>query len=163
MILDNLLLLSGSVSAAGVLAGQAVNGAGNVLSTNTVDLGPAATGGNQVGDLGAGESLRITIGVVTAPTVGTSVQFQLVQADDEALSSNLQVLGQTDAIPIANLTIGAIVPLNVDRAAPYAPKRYIGVRYVNVGAIATASYTAGIVKDQQDVRSLYYRSGYSVA
>lgn len=163
MILDQTLLLSGAVSATGVLTGQAVNGAGNVLSTNTIDLGPLSLGGNQVGDTGAGEALEVEISVITAPTVGTTVKFQLIQADDAALTSNVQVINSTDDIPIASLPLGALVPLHFDRAAPYAPKRYIGVRYVNAGAIATASYVAAVVKSVQDLKNIYYKSGFAVS
>ncbi|MDH7973689.1 hypothetical protein QH494_15970 [Sphingomonas sp. AR_OL41] len=162
MILDNFLVFSGAISAAGVMSGQAVNTAGSFLSTNTVDLAPLALGGNQVFDVGQGEPLEIAISILTAPTVGTSVQYQLIQADDAALSSNVQVINQTDALPIASLTVGQIVALHYDRAAPYLPKRYIGLRYVNVGAIATASYFAAIVKNIADVKNLYGKSGFSV-
>jgi hypothetical protein len=162
MILDNFLVFSGAVSAAGVISGQAANAAGSILSTNTVDTAPLTLGGNQTWDIGAGEPLEVAISILTAPTVGTSVQFQLIQADDAALSSNVQVICQTDAIPIATLTAGQIVALHYDRAAPYAPKRYVGVRYVNVGAIATASYFATTVKNLQDLKNIYGKSGYAV-
>jgi len=163
MILDQNLFLSGAVSVAGVLSGQAANGAGNVLSTNTIDLGPLTIGGNQVGDTGSGEQLFVEFSVLTAPTVGTTVQFQLIQADDAALTSNVQVLNQTDAFPIASLPAGTLVPLNVDPAAPYVPKRYVGVRYVNTGAIATFSVVAAIVKNMQGLKNLYYKSGFAVS
>lgn len=163
MILDNNLVLSGAISAAGVVTGQAVNGAGNITSTNTIDMGPLALGGNQVGDVGAGEALEIEISVLTAPTVGTNVKFQLIQADDAALTTNVQVINSTDDIPIASLVAGALVPLHYDRAAPYAPKRYVGLRYVNTGAIATASYFASVVKNVQDLKNIYFKSGFSVS
>lgn len=163
MILDNFALLHGTVSAAGVLAGSAANGAGNVISLNTMDMGPLTLGNNQVGDTGAGEPLNVVIGVTSAPTVGTAVQFQLIQADDAALTTNVQVINQTDAFPIATLTVGAIIPLKWDRAAPYVPKRYVGIRFVNTGAIATAAYTAAVTKNVQDVRNIYFRSGYAVS
>lgn len=162
MILDNFVFLHGTVSAAGVLAGAAANGAGNVLSTNTIDMGPLALGGNQVGDVGAGESLEVSISVTSAPTVGTNVQFQLIQADDAALTSNVQVINQTDAFAIAALPVGTIIPLHYDRAAPYAPKRYVGVRFVNTGAIATAAYVAAVVKNVQD-KQTSYKSGFLVS
>jgi hypothetical protein len=162
MILDNFTLLAGSVSAAGVLSGQAVNGAGSILSTNTLDIAPLTLGGNQAFDLGQGEPLEIAISVLTAPTVGTTVQFQLIQADDAALTTNVQVIVQTDALPIANLPAGTIVPLHYDRAAPYAPKRYVGLRFVNVGAIATASYVGAIVKNIADVKNMFGKSGFAV-
>lgn len=163
MILDAFMLLSGAISATGVLTGQAVNGAGNILGSNTVDLGPLSIGGNQVGDTGAGEALAIEFSVLSAPTVGTNVQFQLIQADDAALTVNVQVINQTDALPIALLPIGALVPLHWDRAAPYVPKRYIGVRYVNTGAIATFSVAAAVVKNMQDLKNIYYKSGFAVS
>lgn len=160
MILDNALFLSGAVSAVGVLAGQAANGAGNILSTNTIDMAPLTIGGNQATDVGAGEQLSISFNVLTAPTVGTSVQFQLIQADDAALTTNVQVISQTDAFPIAQLPAGTIVPLKWDRTAPYSGKRYVGARYVNVGAIATFLVVAAAVKNIQDVKNIYFKSGY---
>lgn len=163
MILDNFYVLCGSVSAAGVISGQSMNGTDTtVLSTNTVDLGPLALGGNQVGDTGAGEPLEIAISVLTAPTVGTSVQYQLIQADDAALSSNVQVINQTTAFAIAALPAGTLVPLHWDRAAPYTPKRYVGLRVVTVGAIATHSVFAVLAKNIQDVKNIYFKSGFAV-
>jgi hypothetical protein len=164
MILDNLLLLSGAVSAAGVLSGQAVAGTDtSVLSTNTLDTGPLALGGNQPSNLGAGEDLKLAFSVLTAPTVGTSVQFQLIQADDAALTSNVQVINQTGAIPIASLPAGTLVPLDYGDASLLAAKRYIGVRYVLVGAIASMVVTAAIVKDVASVKNMLYKSGYLVS
>jgi hypothetical protein len=162
MILDNFTLLSGSV-ANGVLTGQAVNGAGNIVSTNTMDIAPLTIGGNQAADLGTGEPLRVEFSVLTAPTVGTTVQFQLIQADDPALTTNVQVIAQTDAYAIANLPIGTIVPMAVDPTAPYVPKRYVGTRYVNTGAIATFSVVAAMVKDVQSVKNIFFKSGFAVS
>lgn len=163
MIIDALLTLFGSINAAGVLAGAAANGAGPILSTNTIDLAPLALGGNQPADTGAGNDLTVEFNVLTAPTVGTSVQFQLIQADDAALSSNVQVINQTDAFPIASLPAGSLVVLGWDPTAPYAPKRYFGARIVNVGAIATLSVFASVVKDPQALKNLYYKSGFAVS
>lgn len=162
MILDAAMLLSGSYSAAGVLTGQAVNGAGNILSANTIDIAPLTIGGNQAADTGVGEELYVEFSVLTAPTGGTNVRFQLIQADDAALTSNVQVINQTDDIPIANLAAGTIVPLHWDPAAPYTPKRYVGARYVNTGAIATFTVAAAVTKNVQ-TRQTSLKSGYSVS
>jgi len=162
MILDNNLILCGALSAAGVVTGQAMNGAGNVLSTNTVDLGPLALGGNQAADVGAGEAIEVVVSILTAPTVGTNVKFQIIQADDAALTSNVQVINSTDDIPIASLPAGTLVPLHWDRAAPYTPKRYWGLRAVNTGAIATLSVFAAVTKNVQDIKNLNYKSGFAV-
>lgn len=162
MILDAAMLLSGAYSANGVLTGQAVNGAGSILSSNTIDTAPLTIGGNQAADTGVGEELFVEFSVLTAPTGGTNVRFQLIQADDAALTSNVQVINQTDDIPIANLATGTIVPLHWDPAAPYPAKRYVGARYVNTGAIATFSVAAAVTKNVQ-ARQTSLKSGYSVA
>lgn len=162
MILDAAMLLSGSISASGVLTGQAVNGAGSILSSNTIDMAPLTIGGNQAADNGVGEEMFIDFSVLTAPTVGTSVRFQLIQADDAALTANVQVINQTDDIPIANLPAGTIVPLHWDPVAPYPTKRYVGARYVNVGAIATFSVAAAVTKNVQ-TRQTSLKSGYTVS
>jgi hypothetical protein len=164
MILDQVTLLSGAVSAtSGAFVGQAVAGTNtSVLSTNTMDLAPLSLGGNQVGDTGAGEGLDFVFNVLAAPTGGTSVQFQLIQADDAALTSNVQVLVQTDAVPIASLPAGTLVPLHLDRAAPYAPKRYLGARYVLVGAIASMQVTCAIANKAADLRTIF-KGGYGIA
>lgn len=163
MILDNLTFLSGAVSATGALTGQLLT-ANSTLGTNTMDLGPLSIGGNQPGDIGAGEPLTVEFSVLVAPTAVTSVQFQLIQADDAALTSNVQVINQTDAIPIATLAAGTLVPLHYDHAAPYAPKRYIGVRYVAAGGttLASMSVVAAIVKNVQDLKNIFYKSGFAV-
>jgi len=163
MILDNFAFLSGSVSAAGVLAGQLLT-ANSTLGTNIMDLGPLSIGGNQAGDIGAGADLNIAFSVLVAPTAVTAVQFQLIQADDAALTSNVQVINQTDAFPIASLPAGTLVPLGWDPAAPYAPKRYVGVRYIASGGttLASMSVTAAVVKDIQAVKNIAYKSGFSV-
>ncbi len=162
MILDNFAFLSGAVSAAGVLTGQAANGAGNVLGTNTMDLAPLTIGANQAPDEGAGEQLSVVFSVITAPTVGTNVQFQLIHADDAALSVNVEVLNQTDSFAIAKLPAGTVVPLGWDPTAPYVPRRYFGVRYVNTGAIATFTVAAALVKNVQGVKNIFYRNGFAV-
>ena len=163
MIFDAFLLLSGAIGpGSGAMSGQAANGAGSILSTNTIDVGPLLLGANQNTDLGAGSSLQLAVRVLSAPTVGTSVQFQIIHADDASLTSNLQVLAQTDAIPIAALPAGTQVVVALPSPAPYPVKRFVGARYINVGAIATASYFAGLVLDAQSP-STNFRTGYAIA
>ena len=162
MIIDNNLILSGSVSG-NTWTGQTVTGTNtSVLSTNTIDLAPLTIGGNQPIDMGQGESLEVLIEVTTAASGGTSVQFQLIEADDAALTTNVQVIVQTDAIAVATLTAGTLIPLHYDRAAPYAPRRYIGLRYQLVGAVAAGAYIGTIVKNVQDAKNIYFNSGFSI-
>lgn len=161
MILDSNLIFSGAISAAGVVTGQTVAATdSSVLSTNTVDLAPLS--GNQVPDIGSGEPFGVSFSILAAPSAGTSVGFQLVQADDAALTSNLQVIGQTGAIPVANLTTGQLFRVDWPRVAPFSPKRYVGVRYVTVGAVAGLSVFAATAKDHPD-KATFYKSGYTVA
>lgn len=164
MILDNFLLLSGGVSGAGALSGQAVTV--TAVSTNAIDTNPDSLGGNQPNDLGRGEPLDIAISVLqTATAAGAAtVNFELVQADDGALTTNVETLVQTGAVPIAKLTAGTLVPLHLDRAAPYTPRRYIGVRYtIGTGPLTAGSFTAAIVKNVADLQNVYGKSGFAVS
>ena len=161
MIPDASLILCGSISSAGGITGQAANGAGNIISTNTVDLASLSLGGNQIGDMGAGTPVIVDFAIRTAPTVGTSVQFQLIQADDPALTVNLQVLTSTGPIPIANLPAGRHVFMQWPRST--TPKRYGGARIVNVGPVATLSVFAAVVADvQSQLDQIHFKGGWAI-
>lgn len=163
MILDNQTLLSGAVSAAGLLSGQAVTV--TAVSNNTYDTASLALGGNQPNNLGRGEQLHIFIGVlVAALAVGAAtVDFEYIQADDALLTVNVEVLGRTGSIPKALLVVGAPISLSVDRGAPLVARRYIGLRYVvGVGPLTAGTFTAAIVEDAQMITNIYGRSGFSV-
>lgn len=162
MILDNFLIVAGSYSAAGAVTGQAFNGAATAVSTNSIDNAPDTLGGNQPADIGIGEPLEFSISIITAPTVGTSCKYQVIQADDAALTSNVQVVVSTADIPIASLPLGTLIPLHVDRAAPFAAKRYMGIQVVTVGAIATHTILAAMVKNFQDMKNNLFKSGFAV-
>jgi hypothetical protein len=131
-----------------------------VTSTNVLDTG--STSPNQPVDLGMGENLRIAFDVTTAFAGATSVEMQLVSADDAALSTNAQVINSTGAIQIANLAQGAHFTLNVDRSAPYPARRYVGIKYVIVGAGSAGAILANMVGTFQDAKNTAYKSGFSV-
>lgn len=152
MLFDALLLLSGAFSANLAMSGQTPNGAGSILSTNTIDMGSLPLGGNQGANVGRGEQIQCAFRVLSAPTVGTSVEMQLIQADDAALTANVQVIGSSGPIPIAELPAGTQV-IVTPAPARQQPKRYVGARYVNVGAIATFSVMAGLVLDSQSAQT----------
>lgn len=159
MILDNLTFLAGAMSAAGVLSGQAANGAGSILSTNTLDLASLPMGGNQI--VGGGEQLQFSITVTSAPTVGASVRFELIQADDAALTTNVQVVNATSDLPIASLPLGTSFSINFGRAV--TPKRYLGFRFVNTGAIATAAYIVCMGESIATLKTMIFKSGIAIA
>ena len=159
MILDNLTLLAGAYSAAGVLSGQAANGAAPVLSQNVMDLAPLSLGANQTDNIR--EDMAFSITVMSAPTVGTAVRFELIQADDAALTVNVQVVNATGDLPIASLPVGTTLSLNYGPAV--TPKRYLGMRFVNTGAIATAAYLVALGKDMASTKNMIFKSGMAVA
>lgn len=163
MILDNFLNFSGSWSN-GTWTPQTVTGTGSVISTNVLDVNPTTTGAgaNQPFDLGAGEKLDIAFGIATAFAGATSVEFQLVSADDSAISTNVQVICSTGAVPIASLTAGKQFALNVDRSAPYNARRYVAVRYVITGTGTTGAVIANMVKNYGDAQNNLYKSGFTV-
>jgi hypothetical protein len=163
MITDKLTIFSGSVSAAGAVAGQAITGAASVVSTNSYDTGPRAIGSNQPAKLGAGEPLNVAVQVLVAPADPTSVAFQLIQADDAALTSNVQVLTDSGTVAIASLVAGTNIQLPFRRPDPLAAKRYVGVRYVITGTNTNAgTYFAAVVADFAD-KQTSYKSGFLVS
>lgn len=136
-------------------AAQAVTA--SAPSTNAIDLGAAR-------DLGKGEGVRVDVRCNTTCTAAgaATVRFQLQTADDSGFATNLQTIVQTDDIPIAKLTAGASIPLHVDRADPYAARRYMRLNYlVGTGPLTAGAFTAGIVKDIQDPQTSY-PSGFAV-
>jgi hypothetical protein len=164
MILDNFGLVSGSVSAGGALTGQTVTV--TAVSTNSIDTNPDSIGGNQANDLGRGESLEVAFSVLTTATAAgaATVNFAWVQADDAALTTNVEILVQTGPIPIAKLTAGTVVPLHLDRAAPYTSRRYVGAQYiVGTGPLTAGAFTAAVVKNVADVQNIYAKSGFAVS
>ncbi len=165
MIIDQNLILSGSANANGAWTGQSIAAsAGTIVSTNVIDKAPLA--GNQVADWGAGEDIDVSISVLTAITSGgaATVQFQLVEADDAAISSNVQVVSESAAYAYTELTTGKQVVLGYPRSTPRTAKRYLAVRYV-IGTAATTGGTviAALVNDVQDPAGRTFASGFSVA
>lgn len=163
MIIDNNLTFSGSWSN-GTWTGQTVTGTGNVTSTNVLDTNPASTGAgaNQPLDLGMGENIAFAFGVGTAFAGATSVECQIVSADDAAISTNVQVLNSSGAIPIASLTAGKQFSVKLDRSAPYQARRYVAVRYVIVGTGTAGTMIANLVKDYGDAQNQFYKPGFAV-
>jgi hypothetical protein len=156
MYLDNNLFLSGSISGSTV-TGQSLT-SGSILSTNTVDLSTTR-------DLGAGNEYPILhVVVTTAFTGGTSIEMQVITADDSALSTNVTVVGSSGAsAPVtAALTLGArfavfINPQLMGRSA----RRYIGARYVITGTYTAGAVVAHLGLDAQDGQR-FYPSGFAV-
>lgn len=167
MIVDALLQFSGTITG-NTMAGQLVTAVANNVSTNVVDMAGVGTG-NTARDLGQGEPLELAIMILQTLTSGgaATVQFQLVDADDAAISTNVNVIVQTDAFAYTLLTAGKIIPLHWDRAAPYTPRRYMAVRVVIGTAVltnATGQFFITAVKNIQDLgNSTIFNSGFAVS
>jgi hypothetical protein len=119
-------------------------GAGNVLLSKSVDSRTAGTpilGGPLTHNFGAANPrLKIALIVTQAFTSGgaATMQWQVVQADDGPLATNLEVLRQSAVIGFAGFTLGKIIDLG---QIPPMSREFLGVRLV----IGTAATTAGKV------------------
>lgn len=144
MITDDFLLFAN--------AQASVRAAGNYTSTNVLDLGSKR-------DIGSGEKLEIFINVDVSFAGGTSVEFQVVTADDAGISTNVTVRGSTGAIPLASLIAGFSTYLDVPNVAGTG-QRYMAIRAVGVGTFTLGSFSARIVKDTVDAK--VYASGWTI-
>jgi hypothetical protein len=162
MITDALLALSGSILG-NTVTGQAVFGNGtSVLSTNTVDLATGGTPSGQVRDIGAGSDFIFgRFEVTTAFAGGTSAEFQIITADDAALTTNVKVIGTTGAIPVAQLTSTARFACQINPVIGSKGQRYVGARTVNVGNNTAGSIYADLGAEIQDGQK-FYPVGFSV-
>ena len=124
------------------------------VSTDTIDLVVAR-------DIGEGTPLYMNFAVTTALAGGTSVKFEVITSANANLSSPT-VIGSSDAILTAALTLGknVVVRFNPDIAGK--GQRYIGARYTVAGTFNAGKITADVVETIGDGRK-YYASGFTVA
>jgi hypothetical protein len=125
------------------------------VSTDTIDLSVAR-------DIGEGMDLYMNFAVTTALAGGTSVKFEVIQADNAALSSNVQVIGSSDAVLTAALVAGYNTAVRINPQVASNGKRYLGARYTISGTYTAGAVTADIVTDIQDGKK-FYASGFTVA
>jgi hypothetical protein len=153
MYVDALLALSGSISG-NTVTGQTATGTDtSVLSTNTIDLGVAR-------DIGEGEPLFGRWEVTTAASGGTSVEFQVIGATAANLGTGVVVLGTTGAIAVASITAAAKFACAIRPNIGSLGLRYLGLRYVTVGAVAAGGYYGDVGKEVADFKT--YASGFAV-
>ena len=124
------------------------------VSTDTIDLGVAR-------DMGEGTPLYMNFAVTTAMTGGTSIKFEVITSAAANLGSPT-VIGSSDAILTAALTLGKniVVRLNPDIAGK--GQRYLGARYTVSGSYNGGKITADVVETIGDGQK-YYASGFTVA
>lgn len=142
-MLDNELVLSDN---------QAVTA--TAVSADSYDAGEQAI------NLGAGETIEYAVHVTDAAFAGlTSIQFQVIGADDAALTTNPVVIEESAAVLLADLTLGAR-PFR-GKLNPSVKKRFYGFKYVVAGTGTAGKLTSFMgqgIPDNED----YYNKNYSV-
>ena len=123
------------------------------FSTDTIDLGTAR-------DIGEGTALYMNFAVTTALANGTSVKFEVVTSANANLSSPV-VVGSSDAILTAALTVGKNVVVRINPDIAGKGKRYLGARYTVAGTFNAGKVTADVVETIGDGQK-YYASGFTV-
>ena len=124
------------------------------FSTDTIDLGVAR-------DIGEGTALYMNFAVTTALANGTSVKFEVVTSANANLSSPT-VVGSSDAILTAALTVGKNVVVRINPDIAGKGKRYLGARYTVAGTFNAGKVTADVVETIGDGQK-YYASGFTVS
>jgi hypothetical protein len=120
------------------------------VSTNSYDTGNLTP----KRDIGRGEDLRAIAQIVGAPTGGTSIQGEIIQADDSALTTNVETL-----------SLGPVVGKRlIDQVLPSNTRRFVGFRYTVVGSPSPgATIQAGLFRHGDSMPAPVYPSGYSTA
>lgn len=124
------------------------------VSSDTIDLSVAR-------DIGEGHNLLMNFAVTEAFAGGTSTTFEVIIADNAALTSNVTVVGSSNAVATANLTLGTNVAVRINPLIGSLGKRYIGARYTVSGTNTAGKVTADVVETIQDGKK-FYASGFSV-
>ena len=140
MLTDANLLVSGTL--AGTALSPIVTGQGPItataVSTNTIDLGSARDAGE------GNDLLKLRAELTVAFNNLTSLTINAIQADDAALSTNVTVIGSSGPIPLASLTLGKRLEIELNARIGQVGQRYLGAQYVVTG---TAPTTGSIVAD----------------
>lgn len=117
---------------------------GTAASTNVIDLGDTGTrpwsGAKLTRDIG-GWCNDLLIQVTQDFTGGTSVQVQ-IQTDDNAAFSSAKTVGQTAAVPVADLKAGYRFSLHDFPIG--TSERYVRLNYVVVGTPTAGTITAAV-------------------
>ena len=165
MILDNLLMFTGTSNgaSAGITSGANTDKptTGTQTASNILDLGvtsgvPSSGSGGGARDIGIGDApmMKLLAQVVTAFTIGTSMQIDLSGAPDSGTGTegSYTVMWSSAVYTEAVLIAGAqIANVDIPRTVPgQAVPRFLRLRYITVGTHTTAGITACIVLDRFD-------------
>lgn len=156
-MLDANLILSGTISAAGVLTGQAITA--DAASTNVLDLGSNR-------DIGAGKMITFNWLVTTTFTDLTSLQFKIQSSADNVTFVDLLL---SPAIVLADLAAGrswtaTLPPKQLNDPTGGTPNRYLRAYYESVGTDPTAGAVLCWITGMFDEPNFQaYPAGYSLA
>lgn len=117
------------------------------ISQNVVRLPNAGIvpyeGARMARNIGPGNEIPLLVQVTTSFATLTSLTITLETADNDALSTNPQVIFTSGAIPAASLVRGYRLPIRV--FPDFALRDFLGLRYTIGGSNATAgAITAAI-------------------
>jgi hypothetical protein len=118
-------------------------------------------------DLSEGHEIKALLTVTTAFAGGTSVDFQLIQADTAAGGGSNFFLSWSGAIALANLTAGTqriiTLPKRVVSNTPWGTRyqRFLIFRAVSLGTFSAGAASMSLILDEQDGRT-FYPSGFSI-
>lgn len=124
------------------------------VSTDKIDL-------LQAREIGEGADLFFVFTVGTAFAGGTSITFQIVTDNNDALSSPT-VIAATAAIVTASLTAAAQFVVPIPPQVASLGERYLGAQYTVSGTYSAGTVTADVVHNIQDGKK-FYPSGFTVA
>lgn len=132
---------------------QAVTSTGDTASTNTYDIGSAASS-----DIGLTQEMWFTVAVSTTATSGGAATVAAVLQDSADGSTWADAyVGPT--VPVASLTAGAVL---AQGTPPIGLRRYLRVVYrVGTAALTAGKFEAYISLDIQ--RNIARPSGFTVA
>lgn len=108
-------------------------------STNTVDLGPIATGYKR--RVGLGEKIPVVVQVIEAFAGATSLTVAVQESD--APGSGFTDIATSVAVPVASLKPG--YRFEIDVIPRNQSKRYLRLNYTVDGTATAGKVTAGVV------------------
>lgn len=118
---------------------QAFTGAATV-STNSYEKQTAAQ------DLSIGRRMALMIMPTVAAGAGSTCQFEAIQADDAALTSNVQALNSV-SIAAALLTVGSTHEVPIPQGV--MTKKYLGMRCTITGGTTTITVDCYLVPQDE--------------
>lgn len=117
-------------------------------SSYPVSVAPGPGGSTVLRCIGAGQPVKFIVHVTTTFSGSQEMTVQLILADNAALSSNVQVIGQSGNINTDFCTAGTEIELPIpaftEAYATANGKAYLGLRYTLDGTQAAAAVSAWI-------------------